>query len=648
MSTAVVVLFTLLAYFVDAITSVELCPKSCSCNVTSSGSHLSVDCGHRSLEADQLCGQLDSMLSGEHFRKRLESLSIANTPLTRVPASVCQLLKLTSLSIEHNRITELPDNCFTKITNLFSLSLKWNSIIGLQDGLFDGLQSLNYLDLSWNQISHIGLRVFSNASDLTSLWSLELSHNKLTSLEPWWYYRCLHGIGVHIYLGDNSISKFTNELKLDFQCGMQRPSGYLDLSFNSITHIMDILQGWNIADFTTYICLFNFQGSNRLMKYYFEGDSYDCDCIDFPVYRFAKAWPRTKLLQGVYCNAQKFQSHYLQDALANAIPLSEFVCELSDHCPSSCRCVYRPANSTLHVYCSSANISSLPLHLPPLPKSYVKYKLDFSNNKLLRRLEHRPYFVNASILDVSNCAIDNIDINVWHTLAAMRSPFITSHIYLHNNEIKSLPFALTGIDGSSVIFTLYNNPWDCSCGNRWMIAWFKSLSLAPSNGGNVSCASPSRLKGRSIVQSTEDDFCVDPTMRMLSILLPSVLCPVFISLLIGFAVYRLRVRLYRRYKFHPFDRDECVGEDMDFDVFLCCSSEDHNPHALRILELLESSGYRVCYHLRDFLAGIAIADNMMQSIKRSRRTLCLVSRSFLARYSSRLISCVRVIFYRFQ
>ena len=58
---------------------------------------------------------------------------------------------------------------------------------------------------------------------------------------------------------------------------------------------------------------------------------------------------------------------------------------------------------------------------------------------------------------------------------------------------------------------------------------------------------------------------------------------------------------------------------------------DHNPDGLRILELLESNGYRVCYHERDFLAGAPIMDNMIQSIKRSKRTVCLLSTNFLQR-----------------
>jgi len=168
-----------------------------------------------------------------------------------------------------------------------------------------------------------------------------------------------------------------------------------------------------------------------------------------------------------------------------------------------------------------------------------------------------------------------------------------------------------------------------------MIAWFKSLSSVASANvgavGDVFCKSPPRLKGRSILQSDEIDFCVDPLKKMLAIVISSTLSIVAVLLMLGFAFYCLRVRIYKRWRFHPFDRDECVGEDMDYDVFLCCSSDDNTPHGLSILQSIELKGYRVCYHLRDFLPGELVSDNMIQSVIRSKRTVCLVSRNFIQR-----------------
>ena len=517
-----------------------------------------------------------------------------------------------------------------------TLSLASNSVQRLQDGLFDDLQSLKTLRLSSNHISSIGLRVFSNASTLTGLRSLDLSGNMLTSLEPWWYYRCILGnkaSPVNIYLSYNRISKFTNELLFDFRCGMQRPIGYIDLSANPITHIMDILQGWNITDFAKVLCLSNYGVHlHPLMHFNVQGFEYVCDCIDYPIYKTVIKSTRSTLLKDVYCT--NFRNDIGQRRQVSAIPLTEIVCEVSDQCPPSCRCVYRPANATVHVYCSSADFRSLPLHLPSLPKSYVKYKLDFSNNKLIRRLEPRPYFVNTSILDVSNCSLSEIDMEVLKDLSRFEV------VNFRGNMLQSFPREASAVNMSARLLLGFN-PWKCSCDNSWMIKWLQSFSHQISDPGDIICRSPARMYGRNVLESTSSDFCsVNPAQRTLTIALSvgGVVFAVIVMLAIaGLLTYFLKEKCYKRLKIHPFDRDECVGEDMDYDVFFCCSSEDDHPHGRPIIHLIESNGYRVCYHERDFLPGQLITYNMGQAIERSKRTVCLVTRNFLARYSSTVI-----------
>jgi len=620
--------FTLVAY-VDAISNTTQCPTGCNCQVSSSS--LTVDC--RRLPAShvkQLSGELDSILSSDHVVNHLTSLSITNTPLTHVPASVCKLVNLTSLNLNNHKVTELPNNCFTKLTKLVTLSVTGNAIAGLQDGLFDGLQSLVSLDLSYNRVAFIGLRVFSNSSDLTSLRSLSLWHNRLTSLEPWWYYRCILGnktSRVTILLGHNLISNFTNKLRFKFRCGMKRPYGYLDIRYNQMRHIMDAFNGWNMVGNsldTMMMCLTSIQALG--IHFNFAGDTYDCDCTDFELYKMVWRFPNSPFLNDVRCGASNVYSTFGEAMNANSVPLIEFVCELKDHCPSTCRCVYRPANATLHVYCSSANLSSLPLDLPPLPKSSVKYKLDFSNNKLPHRLEHRPYFVNASILDVSNCGLTEITMEVLKDLS------LFSVVNLRGNMFQAFPRQTNTVDISAKILIIGGNPWSCSCDNSWMIGWLQSLSDQILDPRDIVCRSPSRMYGRLVLKSTAEDFCVDPVKRYVVIIvsLTVTIATVITLVIAGLVLHKFRVNFYKKWKFHPFDRDECVGEDMDYDVFLCFSSEDENPHGLRILELLESKGYRVCYHIRDFRPGL-ILDNIIQSIQRSKRTVCLLSTNFLTR-----------------
>ena len=167
--------------YADAVKNVRECPNGCYCNLSSSNKSLTVDCGRSSpdVEAERLSRALDSMLSTDRIVERLTSLTVNNTLLKRVPASVCQLLNLRTLRLDRNKLTELPDNCFTKLTRLSTISMSQNLIGGLQDGVFDGLWRMVTLNLGLNQISFIGLRVFSNTSDLTCLRHINLADNIL-------------------------------------------------------------------------------------------------------------------------------------------------------------------------------------------------------------------------------------------------------------------------------------------------------------------------------------------------------------------------------------------------------------------------------------------------------------------------------------
>jgi hypothetical protein len=41
-----------------------------------------------------------------------------------------------------------------------------------------------------------------------------------------------------------------------------------------------------------------------------------------------------------------------------------------------------------------------------------------------------------------------------------------------------------------------------------------------------------------------------------------------LAVVVGLVAHRLKYRMFARWRFHPFDRDECIGEEMNYDVFL--------------------------------------------------------------------------------
>jgi len=100
--------------------------------------------------------------------------------------------------------------------------------------------------------------------------------------------------------------------------------------------------------------------------------------------------------------------------------------------------------------------------------------------------------------------------------------------------------------------------------------------------------------------------------------------------------YRYRVKVFAKFKIHPFDVDECEHEDMALDAFVSCAEPD-DELAQKIVDRLERGsaeeedrgGYRVCWHERDFLLGAMINRSIEQSIEHSKRVICVLSGAFL-------------------
>ena len=106
-----------------------------------------------------------------------------------------------------------------------------------------------------------------------------------------------------------------------------------------------------------------------------------------------------------------------------------------------------------------------------------------------------------------------------------------------------------------------------------------------------------------------------------------------VVLLTSFLIYRCRVNVFIKFNIHPFNVDECHGEDMAFDAFVCCAGSDDQV-AREIVDCLEQSepgrvGYKVCYHARDFLPGCIITSSIQSAIEHSKRVICLMSNEFL-------------------
>lgn len=160
----------------------------------------------------------------------LQTISLGSNNITFLAGNTFNRLgSLTSVVLEHNRLTELQPGLFRNLTQMVNINLQWNNIKTVSGGSFDGLDSLQSLDMSYNAISDLPANFLTGAStvrllllagnrltNLTSpafnsmpnLTSLDLSSNLLSTLPQNMLPSCRKLI--NLYLSSNNISSISS------------------------------------------------------------------------------------------------------------------------------------------------------------------------------------------------------------------------------------------------------------------------------------------------------------------------------------------------------------------------------------------------------------------------------------------------------
>ena len=100
-------------------------------------------------------------------------------------------------------------------------------------------------------------------------------------------------------------------------------------------------------------------------------------------------------------------------------------------------------------------------------------------------------------------------------------------------------------------------------------------------------------------------------------------------------VYRYRgyikIWLYTRFGFHPWDNAEENTEETDYDAFISYCRKDVDWVLNTLLPQLEDPehGFHLCVHDRDFVSGVAMTKNIITAIQYSRRTILVLSPDFI-------------------
>ncbi|XP_067667469.1 toll-like receptor 4 [Haliotis asinina] len=158
----------------------------------------------------------------------------------------------------------------------------------------------------------------------------------------------------------------------------------------------------------------------------------------------------------------------------------------------------------------------------------------------------------------------------------------------------------------------------------------------------MNCVDDSNRK-RSLKDIHQIVFELDKKCTSYLSLSIGVLCFVVLvlSLSITGIVYRFRWKLRYLYYlvrikhrgFLAAEEEEESGPQFEYDAFISYADEDRGFVVEDMRRILEGQrGLRLCIHHRDFLVGEAIAANILNAIRSSRKTVAILSRNFLRSY----------------
>ncbi|MEQ2312082.1 hypothetical protein AMECASPLE_027329 [Ameca splendens] len=232
---------------------------------------------------------------------------------------------------------------------------------------------------------------------------------------------------------------------------------------------------------------------------------------------------------------------------------------------------------------------------------------------------------NLESLDLSQSQLKSLDFLAQANLSALR------YLKLTSNEINVINETVFQTLPSLTYLDLDKNPFTCECSNADFIQWAKNNKQTQVvNAHQYVCSFPVSKRG-SLLLDFDVQSCWDDGSVFYFI---STTCLVVLTLLASFTYNFLRWHLI--YTFHLFlaflydSRKKRKGDPYQFDAFVSYNVHDEDWVYREMLPVLEGEqGWRLCLHHRDFQPGKPIIENITDAIYGSRKTICVISRSYL-------------------
>ncbi|XP_078415476.1 toll-like receptor 8 [Cetorhinus maximus] len=263
--------------------------------------------------------------------------------------------------------------------------------------------------------------------------------------------------------------------------------------------------------------------------------------------------------------------------------------------------------------------------------------LDLSNNKLTIAPD-RLYNSTKSLqkLLLRRNRISQIPISFFTSANRIK------YLDLSYNKIKTLNQTVFPASESLSleVLLLNGNPFYCTCELGPFLAWINTCDLdIPQLATDVTCESPEDRRGQSIILLDQHTCTMDDIAASLSLTSAIIIfCTIFIAMAHHlfywdvWYLYRFCNSRLKGYQYHTLKVQSC-----SYDAFIAYDTSNLAVTDWVVNELLvhlEDKGERqfcLCLEERDWELGMAVVDNLSQSIHKSKKTVFVLTRSYVKR-----------------
>lgn len=595
-----------------------------------------------SLNNAQLGPNLTEKLCLELSNTSIQSLSLSNIQLYTTNNMTFIGLKqtnITMLDLSHNSIKVIGNNSFGWLPHLEYFFLEYNNIDHLFSHSFYGLFNVRYLNLRSFTKQSISLSSVPKIDDFSFQWL-----------------KCLE----YLNMDDNNIP----DLKSNMFAGLIKLK-YLSLS-NSFTNLHTLTNETFVSLAHSPLLILNLT-KNKISKVESEAFSWfghlkilDLGLNEIGQELTGEEWRGLENIAEIYLSYNKYlqltsNSFALVPSLQQLM-LRRVALKNVDISPSP----FHPLHNLTILDLSNNNIANINDELlEGLEKLEI---LDLQHNNLARLWKHANpggpvHFLKGlshlHILNLESNGFDEIPAEAFKDLLELKSidlglnnlNILPPSVFDNQVSLKSLNLQknlITSIDKNVFGPAFKNlgsldmrfNPFDCTCESiAWFVSWINSTHTNISElSSHYLCNTPPQYHGLPVMLFDISPCKDSAPFELLFMINTSILLIfIFIVLLIHFEGWRIsfywNVSVHRVLGFREIDRQP---EQFEYAAYIIHAYKDRDwvwEHFCPMEE--KDQTLKFCLEERDFQAGVLELEAIVNSIKRSRKIIFVITQHLL-------------------